>query len=81
MQEIRTSNGVVEEPLRNDVDDDGYNDDEDDEKDGDDIDHYGTEAFLIRRVEMADQGRYVCRASNGLGSIDAFYDVNVLGNI
>lgn len=66
----------MEEPLRNDVDDD-----DDDYDDDDDIDHYGTETFPIKRVEMADQGRYICRTSNGLGSIDAFYDIIVLGII
>lgn len=36
--------------------------------------------FVISSLDASDEGRYVCRVSNKLGTREAFVDISVLGN-
>ena len=36
---------------------------------------------VIESVDTSDEGRYFCRASNSLGTVEAFVDVNMLGTL
>ena len=35
--------------------------------------------FVIRSMDTADQGRYICRVSNKFGTREAFVDIHMLG--
>ena len=35
--------------------------------------------YVIQSVDSSDEGRYFCRATNTLGTVDAFVDVHMLG--
>ena len=35
--------------------------------------------YVIESVDSSDEGRYFCRASNSLGTVEAFVDVHMLG--
>jgi len=36
-------------------------------------------SYVIESVNSSDEGRYFCRASNSLGTAEAFVDVHMLG--
>ena len=35
--------------------------------------------YIIESMDSFDEGRYICRATNSLGTAEAFVDVNMLG--
>jgi len=43
------------------------------------IDHSDPGSYVIESVDTADEGRYICRATNSLGTVEAFVDVHMLG--
>jgi len=36
-------------------------------------------SYVIESVDTSDEGRYFCRATNSLGTVEASVDVNMLG--
>jgi len=35
--------------------------------------------YVIESVDSSDEGRYFCRATNSLGTVETFVDVHMLG--